>query len=380
MPRALTIALSLLLFAGSCGGDEPDIYIGSTTTTAVRLAPGPLESVEAELTSTITDEPTERFGFVLASDGSYLLEAVDGKRGEAHDAKTARVVSWDAEGWYGSRNVAPGPPEGLRDPFILNRDLARTVVGLARATPPDKRITSVRHDGRDAWRYSDTRPPNELAGDGGPVEIEAIVDRETGIALSVTEKVNGAIRSSSTATNLRVNSEVDAAQFSPTPGGKAGEVTDEGWETSSPSEAAKAAGFTPVAPRDLPQGYAPGEVKINRKGTVTGPEGSNPPTAPVVAVTHRLGLDVVNVTTRPVGPDPDIWSNPFGSEGSPIHETTRKLGTGAFRGQTATVGHGPPAPPFLWLMTGDVVVTISGPLSTAELVRIAESLEPLSPN
>jgi hypothetical protein len=62
-----------------------------------------------------------------------------------------------------------------------------------------------------------------------------------------------------------------------------------------------------------------------------------------------------------------------------LHTTDVRLTAGAFAGATAHVVLEPDHWPHLWVLKGPWVATVSGDLTQAEMVRIAESLAPWNP-
>jgi hypothetical protein len=86
------------------------------------------------------------------------------------------------------------------------------------------------------------------------------------------------------------------------------------------------------------------------------------------------GADRFTVTLRPKGPDQ--WDDPFGAEGMVPDAKSVNLplvGRGPLDGNVIVDA---PLVPHLWGITGDIVVTVSGDLSRADLERVAGSLQP----
>jgi hypothetical protein len=147
-------------------------------------------------------------------------------------------------------------------------------------------------------------------------------------------------------------------------------------------EVVAAVGYNPLVPAWLPEGYRPAGVAVHPgTGSPTGVEGSNPPSTDAVSAFYRRGLDQVLVTTRcrDVPGLPDSWSDPLATgEGYRDRAERVSLGRGALSGVEARLLLVPRNVPHLWALTDELVVTVSGDLSRAELVRVAESLEPPS--
>jgi hypothetical protein len=105
----------------------------------------------------------------------------------------------------------------------------------------------------------------------------------------------------------------------------------------------------------------------------------------VVSLSYRRGLDQLVVTTRladvPNEVDPSLsveerWSDPLATGEGFVDERERvELDTGALRGHDAELVVVPRGIPHLWALAGDLVVTVGGDASRAELLRVAQSLE-----
>jgi hypothetical protein len=143
-------------------------------------------------------------------------------------------------------------------------------------------------------------------------------------------------------------------------------------------EVAGAVGYDPLAPAWLPEGFELAEVAVAPgAGNPTGAEGGNPPSTDVVSLSYRRGLDQILVTTRlrHVPEWPDAWSDPLATgEGYVDEPESVRLRRGALSDVEANVLIVPLNVPHLWALTDDLVVTVSGGLSRADLVRVAESL------
>jgi hypothetical protein len=94
----------------------------------------------------------------------------------------------------------------------------------------------------------------------------------------------------------------------------------------------------------------------------------------VISLSYRRGFDQLVVTTRRAGGDPSRWSDPLdlGLEegGEPL-----ELTSGALAGSRGELVLGPRELPHLWTVGEGRLLTVAGPLSRDELLRVAESLE-----
>ena len=107
-------------------------------------------------------------------------------------------------------------------------------------------------------------------------------------------------------------------------------------------------------------------------------EAGNPPSTDVVSLSFRRGLDQMLVTTRrrDVAGRPDAWTDPLAT-GERFRDRPEPvvLGRGTLSGVEAKLLLMPRNVPHLWARGDELVVTVSGDLGRAELVRVAESLE-----
>jgi hypothetical protein len=112
-------------------------------------------------------------------------------------------------------------------------------------------------------------------------------------------------------------------------------------------------------------------------GYPTGTEGSNPPSTHVVSLSYRRGLDQMLVTTRlrHVPGSESEWSDPLATgEGFVDRRESVRARRGALSGVELKLLIVPRNIPHAWALTDKLVVTVSGDVSRAELLRVAESL------
>ena len=145
-------------------------------------------------------------------------------------------------------------------------------------------------------------------------------------------------------------------------------------------------GYSPLVPADVPDGYELTEVAVAEDVTSpTGVEGGNPSSLNVVSLAYRRGLDRFLVTTRlshvPTPGEPqlspeELWSDPLATgEGFRDEPDRIRLSGGALDGIESELLVAPRNTPHIWALTDNLVVTIAGDLSSAELIAVAESLE-----
>jgi hypothetical protein len=125
----------------------------------------------------------------------------------------------------------------------------------------------------------------------------------------------------------------------------------------------------------VPAGFTLESVALDRDvPSPTGPEGMNPQALQIVAMTWHNGAYRFTVTLRPKGPDQ--WDDPFGAEGMVPDAQPVSLPLPGRAPLDGKVIVDAPLVPHLWGITGDIVVTVSGDLSEADLERVAGSLQP----
>jgi hypothetical protein len=95
-------------------------------------------------------------------------------------------------------------------------------------------------------------------------------------------------------------------------------------------------------------------------------------------VLYRRGFDRLVISTRLVGADRELWSDPLAS-GEGFIDTPERvvLQKGAFSGSTVELLVDARAVPHLWAMNDALVLTVSGDLTRAELLAVAGSLAPV---
>jgi hypothetical protein len=324
----------------------------------------------------------------LARDGSFRWTSTDSSDDMAYDATTGRHVEVVSRGAGTSKDhpnafVATGVPAGGPDQRVSKPDplgpMADFITALARAGDP--RITSTTVAGRPAWHYDGPTVQDRLGGDGAPNYAIADVDQASGAILEMTIRVDETVISRFTASDITTSDQIDRARYKidPPPGANVQNFAI-GFAGRSLDDAAAQVPYDLLVPGQVPDGFtldwSPASVAVNRDvAAPTGREGANPPSKPVVSMTWRKGAQEFTVTLRPTEGQPE-WNDPLGAEGmvpdaQPV--TLELPGRPALEGQVIVDA---PMRPHLWGITGDLVVTVSGDLSRAELEQVAHSLRP----
>jgi len=270
------------------------------------------------------------------------------------------------------RGVAPGRPDSGPSDRALSISLGAVTRALAQAGNASVRETTT--DGRPTWTLRARVPINKLGFTGDRLDV--IVDRETGFPLLVAERLGRVLVRSVRVRGLKLNPRVGRGDFrTKVPQSRPPFLGDDGFRTMTLERAIARAGGGRPGTLTLPAGFRQAETRFARDAQPTGNEGFNPPSRDVISTAYRRGLDRVVVSTRSTGAGVKAWSDPVGAgEGFRVAEEPVELRGGALAGKTARVVIDPRVVPHLWLVTPEIVLTIAGPLSRAELIAAAESL------
>lgn len=330
----------------------------------------------------IVDERARRFSFSFTSAGDFRVTRLGAGAIEdtAYSARTGtqRSVFPSASMGVGRfyserRGLPPGPPDAGPEELVIERELGSAVRALLAAKDP--RIEETTYQRRAAWRVRLPVEPNLLLYAADVDRIDVIVDQQTGFPLRVRETLEGELRSELRIDDLEVNGRLPESAFEIRFPRRAEVLrTDGGFRRVGLHEVAGIVGYSPLVPARLPEGYALSEVAAARRPAPTGAEGENPPSRGVVSLSYRRGFDQVIVSSR-LAARRD-WSDPFAVEGVREDRERLRLSSGALEGAGAELVVGPRSIPHLWALTDELVVTVSGDLTRAELVEAAESLRP----
>jgi hypothetical protein len=311
----------------------------------------------------VADGQTWRFAADAA--GDFRLEGPKAGDVETYDAGAGVVRSAQHSTSLGSDTlfyaervgVAPGPPDQGPPTWILPTDYAGYVRAALAAGDPAVTETPT------TWQLEVPVTPNAIVPDRSGDHLEITVDRATGLPVRVRETKQGTLLHEVRITNVVANRSLPASTWRLAfPAGAEVSHSDDGFRRGTLADAA-------LAPSWLPDGYTLAHVAVADEAAPTGKEGGNPPSQHVVSLDYRRGLDELIVTTRSRGAG--TWSDPLASpEGFIDHPETVTLKNGL----TAQVVLSPRTTPHVWALSGDLVVTVGGDASRAELLHVAESL------
>lgn len=390
---AAAAAVAVLVVGLPSGERGPELATAAEIKAKVAAAFSSAESISGELVFSGRsfsnaygwDEP-KRWSFALTARGDLHLKEEGGLSDVAYDATRGierslnQSESIGGETLFASerRGLAPGPPDSGPSESFLHRDFGSLVRALLAAKDP--RVTETTYEDRPAWRLAITASRNlivpELSGD----EFVVTIDQETGFPLRIAELQGGEVIDEIRLEELAVNPKLSRDEFTIRfPAGTEVNRTDDGFRRVRLDAVEGIVGYAPLVPGRVPDGYELAEVAVAERAMQTGVEGGNPESRMVVSLAYRRGLDRFVVTTRlrHVAGFQDIWDDPLGTgEGYRDEPERVRIAGGALAGLTAGLLIAPRNTPHIWAKTDKLIVTVAGDLSGAELVSVAESLQP----
>jgi hypothetical protein len=394
---AAIVAVAVLLVGVPRDERLPDVVQPSIATAAaikaeVRAALARVTTLSGILVYDGSERGDEsRLRFVMTASGDFRVTGITREENIAYDASTGVERSLNPSASLGGdtlfaaerRGVAPGPPDQGPASWILPRDFGAFVRALLAAEDP--RVREVTYEGRPAWRLDVEATPNAIVPDFSGDAFEITVDRGTGIPVRVVETKGAAFLREIRLERLVVDAELGPDTFVlEFPPGAEVTRSDAGFRRVELAEVEAAVGYAPLVPGDVPEGYELVEVAVARAAAPTGTEAGNPESRMVVSLSYRRGLDQFLVTTRLARvpsqdgselPLEQRWGDPLATgEGFVDEPELVTLRAGALAGIDAELLIAPRAIPHLFALTDDLVVTVGGDLSRAQLVRVAESL------
>jgi hypothetical protein len=344
----------------------------------------------------VGDEETS-WRFAMTADGDFRLTesgrppgdlAYESSTGTERSISTSASIQDDETVFYAeNRGLAPGPPDPGPSEWVLARQLGSVVRALLANRDP--RVSEVEHRGRAAWQLAIDVEPNRIVPEFSGDHFDVVVDRQTGIPVQFVEKKNGKVLSELVIEDLVVDGELppDAFRIDFPPGAEILR-TDAWFRRVELAEVESAVGYAPLVPARVPEGFELAEVAVATRGTPTGSEAANPRSEMVVSLSYRRGLDELLVTTRlarpphglapsePQRPLDELWSDPLATgEGFVDKPEQVTLDEGALAGVQAELLIVPRNIPHLWALTDELVVTVSGDVTRADLLAAAQSLE-----
>lgn len=321
---------------------------------------------------------TARGDFALR--GSNVLENGEMRAEElAYDAGAGIERAWSRDGEEqpigGERTgLAAGAPDPAPSEWVLQRGLGGVVRALLEADAPT--VAEATYEGRPAWILQAPVDRNRISAFSAD-RMEVTVDQATGFPVRVLETLDGGLVREIRLEDLELDPVLPDDAFDVVfPPEMEVVPLDQGFRRVTLASAAAALGYGPPLPGAVPEGFTLGLVTVAEQGMGTGKEGMNPPAGGVFSAAYRRGFDSLLISSRLVGDDPALWSDPLaGGEGFVDRPESVTLRAGAFAGRVAEVLIDPRSQmPHLWVMDEELVVTVAGDLTRAELIAVAESL------
>jgi hypothetical protein len=357
--RWLAVAAAVVVLAGGAlvalrAGSDSD---AGRTPPATGPGPAPtitmVSSVQGVVVVETAGQPAERWTFALDDRGRFAAHRDDGTS-VIEDPAAGIAVNTVADGTVYRKS---GTPLGLLG--LLRRDIGWSVAALA--ADGDARVVTGEQDGRPVWIFDGDVEPNKLAGEGGVDHVYAAVDRASQLPLVVRSLSRGRVVAEQHIEDLRIGAAIPSGTFEVAPGEHA-IADDQGWRRVDPASA-------DVPDLDVPAGYSLADVAVHDAPLVTGPEGGNPGTGPVLSMAYRRGVDVLVVTIQPSGTG-NVWDDPLGQEGLAVRARPFDTG-GIVRGGIVV---DPRVVPHAWADRAGQVVTVSGAGTASELAAVALSV------
>jgi hypothetical protein len=325
---------------------------------------------------------TTRMTFALTARGSFRsdiaglpdVRVYDAVRGVERSINSSASLGGVGRFYSLRTGLAPGPPDAYVGDDVLPRQLGAAVRGLLAANDP--RIEVTTYAGRPAWKAVLRVDPNAIVADFDRLVV--VVDQQLGLPVRARTSLEGRFHSELRLRRLELNEQLPKGTFDLEfpPDAEVSRV-DEGFRRVPLDRVEVIAGYPPVLPVRVPEGYSLADLALARRPPWTGTQAANPRSRDVVSLTYRRGFDRFTVTTRREGDSRSrVWSDPVAA-GEGLSEEPRRLTLrdGAFAGARAELIIGPRSVPHLWGISDGLVFTIAGDLTADELIAVAESLE-----
>jgi hypothetical protein len=358
---AIATAVAVLAFPR-----DSDVASAAEVRAAVSEGMGSAGSVSGVFVNREQPNAENRWRFVLDESGSFRIEGLGPNSPTvlAYDSPS-NVETWSDLGIFTRRTgLAPGAPDSAPASWVVQRGLGAVVAALVAA--PDAGVEEITYAGRSAWLLR--------TATGNPGEQRLItVDRVTGIPVRDERLRDGKFAGEWRIEGLQVSPAGATAVFRLQPKRDQQQTTyDMGFRRVRFSDVAAAAGYKPLVPTWVPDGYRLAEVAVAPRSRPTGDEQrQNPESRRVVSLRYDRGLDQLVVTTRLAGSNPSRWGDPVTGSSA----QARRPADVSLAGHEGRLVIDANSVPHVWAIAGPLVVTIAGNVSAAELRRIASSIQ-----
>jgi len=305
-------------------------------------------------------------------------------------------MGWIAGGLGAGAPYASNTPERL--PFFRLRAYLRQV--LDSRSPA---VSDVTVDGRPAWRVVTTMAVGQGPQTPAAQVVSIVIDKRTRLPLRYSWRAPGEPLAELRLTDLRVDAPQPAGAFTirfPKGTYKVdANPSWAGWEDHYPIPFGDAAAMRrllrsvdgePAFPSWMPAGFVRSAATYRSSGARGRPMTLG---TVVLSLSYRRGFDAISVSLQPtyrgsggkgfdggkiyVLHNEDPFLDLYGPAYRYMATRTRDvvLRSGPFAGEVAHIVVDPSVMPHLWVSDPWVTATVSGDLSSAEMVRVAESLK-----
>jgi hypothetical protein len=330
------------------------------------------------------DTSDDRIGVASWYSPGYAYEGTEGRGGAVEQALL-------------TVGVPLGPPdlEGFASSWMSTEGLSVSALSvLARGT-----VSATTYDRRPALVVAaDVTPGPVVASEDGETlmfygefdRIAITVDEATWFPVRYTTTLHGEVVRDTRLTHVKLGVPVKDKAFSAAfPPGASVEKDDEGFRRVTLREATHAFDYKPLAPSLPPRGFRFFRAAIAAKSRFFVMTGAGDvehefwrTSRDITAVRYQSGFLTFTVTTRSAqGMHDPLLADPFARDPAQVAASaavqTATLRAGALRGVQAKIAMPALGVPHLWAFHGGLMITIAGDLSERQLLKIAESLEPL---
>lgn len=322
----------------------------------------------------------ERWSFALNAAGDVRLTGLDSQQDLSYDGKRD-VLRFSDGRWFTTISGFPPASGNSSVDWLLQHEIGSVITALA--AEPDAQVQEVQYEGRPSWLLTVRA---DLADGNGTAERDIVVDRALGLPVHDVVKNAGTVLGDWRLENLTVD-ELPPSDFAlePRPGQEV-RTEDEGSRRIAADEIERTAGYVPLLPTWLPDGYRLDHAAVSPSYSAAGAPGP----ANVVSFLYRRGLEQLTVTMRPHDQSGGIAAPPVArpfctarslsvficaNVDQTVHSRPVKLMSGALAGETARLTIDVAVPPTLTVETPELDVQITGDADGAELTQIASSLE-----
>jgi hypothetical protein len=330
----------------------------------------------------------DRVGGDLPEGSGQTIETYDATAGvsryyqEEYSHEDESGKTWSAESAMEDRGLAAGPPDWYIGVEFGHGAVARAAGSLATGT-----VKGVVYDGRPAWVVTAAIPHEKGRGSVGlnqtcdrPISrIAVTVDEATGYPVRIQEYAHGVVHYEVRLEGVKIDEPIPVDTFTIEREEGWPESNDLGYRDCALEDLAGLVGYDPRLPAWLPSGFAMTRITY---APVTAEDTYNPSIngSDVANVRYERGFESITVTARhATKPHLSAVTDPFAYVGNYSPEDApppdeRRIEAGAYAGATARVVTSQVVVPHLWLVSGDVMVTVAGDLTERELLRIVESM------